>query len=194
MRTSEITKRPVVTFAGEDVAQIKDVVYGGTGGEVGGFTLAGRGLLAGPLKTALRWGSVAALGRDAVMIADESALEPREAMLSSTGATQRGHGGDVLGSRVITDDGVDLGKVVDVVIEVGDGGGAGQADVVGYEIESSASLGNEGTKVLIPLPDTLAASGENLVVPAAAREFVGHDLSGFGAAVTAFRERLRGQG
>ena len=193
MRTSEIAKRPVVTFGGEDVAQIKDIVYAGSGGEVGGFTLAGRGLLAGPLKTSLAWSAVAALGRDAVMITDESVLKPRQELLSSTGAADVGHGGDVLGSRVITDDGVDLGKVVDVVIEVS-GGGTSQADVVGYEIESSAAMGNEGQKVLIPLPDTLAASGDNLVVPAAAREFVGHDLAGFGAAVNAFRARLRGEG
>lgn len=43
MRTSEATKRPVVTLAGEDVAQVKDVVYAAGGGAVGGFTLAGRG-------------------------------------------------------------------------------------------------------------------------------------------------------
>src|ERR1700712_3433069 len=60
MRTSELAKRPVVTMAGEDVAQLKDIVYAAGGGQVGGFTLAGRGLLAGPLKQALPWASVAA--------------------------------------------------------------------------------------------------------------------------------------
>ncbi len=48
MRTSEIAKRPVVTLGGEDVGQIKDIVYSAGGGAVGGFTLAGRGLFAGP--------------------------------------------------------------------------------------------------------------------------------------------------
>ena len=51
MRATEVIKRPVVTLAGEDVAQIKDIVYAGAAGEVAGFTLNGRGLLAGPLKT-----------------------------------------------------------------------------------------------------------------------------------------------
>ena len=32
MRTSEVAQRPVVTMAGEDVAQIKDVVYAPDGG------------------------------------------------------------------------------------------------------------------------------------------------------------------
>ena len=63
MRSSEISKRPVVTFAGEDVAQIKDIVYAANGGEIGAFTLAGRGLFAGPLKVGLPWAAVAGLGR-----------------------------------------------------------------------------------------------------------------------------------
>ena len=192
MRTSEITKRPVVTFAGDDVAQIKDIVYAAGGGAVGGFTLAGRGLFAGPLKQSLSWTSVAALGADAVMIRDENSLEPAEAVLDASAASG-GSGGNVLGSQVLTDTGVDLGKVVDVVLEV-TGEYGGQCDVVGYEIEASEALGTKGQKVLIPLPDTIAASGEHLMVPASAKDFVGHDLAGFGAAVNDFRAQLGSNG
>jgi uncharacterized protein YrrD len=194
MRTSEIAKRPVVTMAGDDVAQIKDIVYSAGGGAVGGFTLAGRGLFAGPLKQALAWTSVSALGADAVMITDADVLEPAQAVLD-TSATSGGSGGNILGSRVLTDAGLDLGEVVDVIIEVNDhlkGGHAGQCDVVGYEIKASEALGTKGTKVLIPLPDTIAASGEHLMVPATAKDFVGHDLAGFGASVQAFRAQLAG--
>lgn len=190
LRTSEIIKLPVVTYAGDDIAQIKDVVYAAGGGAVGGFTLAGRGLFAGPLKQSLAWPAVGALGRDAVMIRDENALTPTEAVLDAS-AVSGGSGGDVLGSRVLTDAGVDLGKVVDVVVEV-TGEYGGQCDVVGYEIEASEALGSRGTKVLIPLPDTLAASGEHLMVPASAKDFVAHDLAGFGAAVRDFRAQLEG--
>jgi uncharacterized protein YrrD len=190
MRTSEVTKRPVVTFSGEDVAQIKDVVYSAGGGAVGGFTLAGRGLFAGPLKQGLAWASVAALGADAVMIRDDTALEPTQSVLDAS-ASSGGSGGNVLGSQVLTDSGVDLGAVVDVIIQVDQPAG-GQCDVVGYEIEASEALGSKGTRVLIPLPDTLAASGEHLLVPAAAKDFVAQDLAGFGAAVLAFRAQLEG--
>ncbi|UZJ25135.1 PRC-barrel domain-containing protein [Rhodococcus antarcticus] len=190
MRTSEITKRPVVTMAGEDVAQVKDVVYAAGGGAVGGFTLAGRGLFSGPLKQSLAWSAVTALGSDAVMIADESVLEPTQTLLDASAASG-GSGGDVLGSQVLTDTGTDLGTVVDVVLEVGDTRG-GACDVVGYEIEASEALGTKGTKVLIPLPDTLAASGQHLMVPASAKDFVSHDLAGFGASVAAFRAQLEG--
>jgi sporulation protein YlmC with PRC-barrel domain len=189
MRTSEVTSRPVVTFAGEDVAQIKDIVYAAGGGAVGGFTLAGRGLFSGPSKLALPWASVAALGADAVMVKDENALEPAQSVLDAS-ASSGGSGGNVLGSQVLTDAGVDLGTVVDVIIEVGAPGG--QCDVVGYEIEASAALGTKGTRMLIPLPDTIAASGQHLMVPAAAKDFVTNDLAGFGAAVMAVRAQLEG--
>ncbi len=188
MRTSELAKRPVVTLGGEDVAQIKDVVFSAGGGAVGGFTLAGRGLFSGPADHALPWAAVTALGSDAVMIEDESALEPRQSVLDAS-AAGGGSGGDVLGSQALTDSGIDLGRVVDVIIEV-QGTSGGQCDVIGYEIEASEALGTKGTRVLIPLPDTLAASGEHLMLPAAAKDYVSDDLAGFGAAVEAFRVHL----
>jgi sporulation protein YlmC with PRC-barrel domain len=190
MRTSEITKRPVVTMAGDDVAQIKDIVYAAGGGRIGGFTLAGRGLFSGPLKEGLSWESVSALGADAVMIRDEHVLQPAKEVVDASRASG-GSGANVLGSQVLSDAGVDLGVVRDVVVSV-DSATGGHCDVVGYEIEASEALGTQGEKVLIPLPDTIAASGEHLMVPASAKEFVGRDLAGFGAAVEAFRAQLGG--
>lgn len=189
MRTSEVTKRPVVTMGGEDPAQIKDIVYAADGGSVHGFTLAGRGLFSGPLPRVLPWSNVLALGSDAVMIQNEDSLTDSGA-LSPGSEEPVSKGGNILGSRVLTDTGTDLGEVVDAIIEVQ--GGSDQCDVVGYEIESSEALENAGTKVLIPLPDTMAASGEHLIVPASARNFVRKDLAGFGAAVAEFRKQLEG--
>lgn len=189
MRGTEVIKRPVVTLAGEDVAEIKDIVYAGGAGRVACFTLNGRGLFSGPSKQALPWTGVHGLGRDAVMIPDEDVLQPREQVLADSGEGKPKGGGDVLGSRVLTDSGTDLGKIVEVILSVDQ-----TADVVGYEIDSSDALGKDGRRVLIPLPDSIAVSGENLIVPAAAVEYVSDDLSGFGAAVEAFREHLHGAG
>ena len=183
MRATEIIKRPVVTFSGDDIAQVKDIVYVGTGGSVGGFTLAGRGLFSGPLKEALPWDAVHALGPDAVMVRDEDALGSVEGVVSRADAK----GGDVLGSRVITDAGVELGSVSDVILDVGQ-----VADVVGYEIDPTEALDTGTKKVLIPSPDTIAVSGEALMLPASARNFVRNDLAGFGAAVLEFRAQLEG--
>lgn len=189
MRTSEITKRPVVTLAGEDIAQVRDVLFAAAGGELGGFTLAGRGLFGGPMKQALGWGSVLALGTDAVMIRDIEVLAPAGEVAAR--AASGGGGGNVLRSEVLTDAGVNLGVVSDVIVQVTDGP-APRCDVVGYEIETSEALGTKGTKVLIPLPDTISASGQHLIVPAAAKDFVSQDLAGFGASISAFRAQLEG--
>ncbi|MDZ7912897.1 MAG: PRC-barrel domain-containing protein [Rhodococcus sp. (in: high G+C Gram-positive bacteria)] len=199
MRSSEIAKRPVVTYAGEDIAQIKDIVYAPDGGAVAGFTLAGRGLFSGPRKEVLPWRSVAALGPDAVMILSEDVLTPADEMFvapqseddsqSEIAPPTNERRGDILGSTVLTDTGTDLGTVVDVIIEVS-GRYGGHCDVVGYEIKSSDAMKNKSATVLIPLPNTLAASGEHLMVPASATNFVRDDLAGFGAAVEAFRAQL----
>ncbi len=189
LRSSEIIKLPVVTLAGEDVAQVKDVVYAADGGQLGGFTLNGRGLFAGPLHVALPWAAVTGLGPDAVVIPGDDVLAPIEMLLG--GADSGGTPADVIGSQVLTDTGTALGVVVDVIIEV-TGGGQSQADVVGYEIDPADGRSHGSSRLLIPLPDTLSASGEHLMVPAAAQDFVTDDLAGFGAAVDTFRHRLRG--
>jgi uncharacterized protein YrrD len=183
MRASELLGRPVVTMAGEDIAQVKDVVYSSGSGEVSGFTLAGRGLFSGPLKTALPVGAVAAIGPDAVMIADDTVLTGLDTVAQAADVRER----DVLGNRVITDAGTELGTVTDVILQTGP-----VTDVVGYQVHTSAAFAAHGPTVFIPLPDTLAVSGEALIVPAGAAEFVSHDLAGFGAAVTAFRSHLKG--
>ncbi len=188
LRTSELAKRPVVTMAGEDVAQVRDVIFTAGRGAIGGFTLAGRGLFAGPLKEALAWSAVSSLGDEAVMIADAGVLEQQQAVIDKS-AIGSGSGGNVIGARVLTDDGTDLGSVVDVILQVSEDRSEA-CDVVGYEIESGAD--GSGT-MLIPLPDTLAVSGEHVVVPAATTNFVRHDLAGFGAAIDDFRAHLGGQ-
>jgi uncharacterized protein YrrD len=170
-------------MAGEDIAQVKDVVYSSGSGEVSGFTLAGRGLFSGPLKTALPVGAVAAIGPDAVMIADDTVLTGLDTVAQAADVRER----DVLGNRVITDAGTELGTVTDVILQTGP-----VTDVVGYQVHTSAAFAAHGPTVFIPLPDTLAVSGEALIVPAGAAEFVSHDLAGFGAAVTAFRSHLKG--
>lgn len=188
LRSSEIVKLPVVTFAGEDIAQVKDVVYAANGGQLGGFTLNGRGLFAGPLHVALPWAAVTGLGPDALIIRGDDVLAPIESLLRDTGAG--GPRADILGSQVLTDTGTALGVVVDVIIEV-TGDGQSQADVVGYEIDPAEGSGHGSNRLLIPLPDTLSASGEHLMVPAAVQNFVTDDLAGFGAAVDSFRSHLK---
>lgn len=182
LRASEVTGRPVVTLSGELVAEIKDVIFERSGGHIAGFTLRNPGLFSRSRKDALPWDGVHGIGRDAVMVPDETVLIP----VGELAPRKQARDADVLQDRVLTDNGRDLGRVVDVVLHSGT-----SLEVVGYEVEASEALGTAGRHVFIPLPDTVAVSGENLIVPAAATEFVSEDLAGFGAAVGAFRARLR---
>jgi uncharacterized protein YrrD len=181
LRAAELVKRPVVTLTGHDIAQIKDVIYASSTGTLAGFTLNGRGMFSGPLRKTLPWTNVHGLGPDAVMIKDDSMLAGKDALSGQ----REGAGGGVLGSRVLTDGGRELGRVTDLILAVGEGA----TDAVGYEIEPTDDAAPR--RQFVPLPDTLAVSGEALVVPDAATEFIRDDLAGFGAAVDEFRERLR---
>ncbi len=123
LRVSEIIERPIVTLGGDDIAQVRDVVFVEAGGGVAGFTLAKRSRFGGPLREVLPWSAVVALGPDAVMVADEGAIGSGP-LVSAEGASSSGDG-DVLGDRVMTDTGVELGEVTDAVVEVAGESAAG---------------------------------------------------------------------
>ena len=184
LRASDLIGRPVVTIdEGEDVAEVKDVVYGTADAAVLGFTLNRRGFLGGPMREVVAWSDAAAVGRHAVMIATAGAITANDDLLQDVRASRRRN---VLGSDVITDAGQRLGKVTDVVVLVDE-----RPEVVGYEITGGDVLSPRGSgRVFVPLPDTLAVSGEALMVPAAVSDFVTDDLTGFGAAVERFRQHL----
>ncbi|MEU6079663.1 PRC-barrel domain-containing protein [Streptomyces sp. NPDC047108] len=182
MLATEITKRPVVTLGGDAVGQVKDVVFDGAGGRIVGFTLSGRKWFSGPMKQSLPWTAVHGLGRDALMIRSEDVLETRTDVVEKSEA----RGGDVLQSRVLTDAGTDIGRIVDVVVDPGAG-----ADVVGYEIAPTEALGRRARTVFLPRAETIAVSGEALVVPATVTEYVAEDLATFEERVRAYRDRPR---
>lgn len=183
LRAGDIPGRPVVTVAGDDVAQVRDVVYDADSGDVVGFTLAKRGLFGGTMSERLPWAGVHGLGPHAVIVEDT------EAFVEKGGLEKAADDRDVIGARVLTDEGRELGVVKDLVIEVHEG----RADVVGYELDPHDSFRDTASHVLLPLPDTLSASADNLVVPAAATDYVRDDIAGFGAAVEDFRASLSSQ-
>lgn len=179
MRASELIGLPVVTIdGGEDVAEVKDVVYGADEGRVLGFTLNQRGgILRGPRREVLPMDHVTAVCRDAVMIEDESAcLVPPAEAPAPVAAPDKAR--NVLGDAVVTEAGVRLGVVRDVIVLVG-----GDGEAVGYELDRDDAKGSW----FIPRPVQRAVSGDAVVVPVDIERFVRDDLVGFGAAVDEFR-------
>ncbi len=179
MTATQVRGLPVVTVrGGEDVAEVRDVIYSPEEGELVGLTLNPRGFLAGRRREVLPAEAIHAIGQHAVMVLDDSALvdpvdAPEEVGQPATGR-------NVLGDDVLTEGGVSLGTVSDLVIVIG-----GVGTVVGYQIKKGT-----GGPGYIPLPAQLAVSGSALVVPDLTEDFVRDDLVGLGAAVDEFRARM----
>lgn len=179
MTASQINGLPVVTVhGGEDLAEVRDVIYDPEAGRLVGLTLNKRGFFAGRRREVLPVEALHAIGRDAVMVLDESSLTAPDDAPDDVGhpATER----NVIGNDVLTEGGRSLGAVRDLALLVG-----GTGEVVGYQIEKP-----EGGHGYIPLPAQLAVSGTALIVPDITEEFIRDDLIGLGAAVDEFRARL----
>ncbi|MFC7816604.1 MULTISPECIES: PRC-barrel domain-containing protein [unclassified Streptomyces] len=178
MAARSLTTRPVVTLGGDAVAHVKDTVCDAEASRITGFTLTGRGLLSGPLKEGLPWLSVYALGHDAVMIRDRRGLVSAAAMT----AHQQTLRARVLGARVLTEGGEELGTVLDVVVEGGTGG-----RVVGFRVAASRRFVPGHTRhrrrVYVPRGGSLRVDGRSLVLPGESARHVADDLSGLTALV-----------
>ncbi|MBX9399239.1 PRC-barrel domain-containing protein [Streptomyces sp. TRM72054] len=179
MRASEIARKPVVTLSGEELGQIKDLVFDASTGDIQCFTLAGRGLLAGPLHRALLLRNVHALGPHAVMVRDESALEEDDT--AAMPGEEEAAGVNVVGVAVTTRGGARLGTVTDAVVATGR-----KPAVTGYEVQS-----DEHRRVLLPVLGPVTVSGERVIVPDATAQHSSGDLGGFGAAVDSLRDHLQ---
>ncbi len=177
LRATEIIGLPVVTLGGDDVAEVRDVVYEPNRGGLTGFTLNKRGFFSGRMKDVLTIDSVRAVGRDAIVVDDDDALTDTGDGKGpiATASPDR----DVIGASVVTDAGSRLGEVTDVVINLGR-----KAAAVGYEL---VSADDGDRRVFVPLPEQLAISGDALMVPNVFDEFVRDDLTGFGGAIDAYR-------
>lgn len=152
LRAGDMPGRPVVSLAGERLAEIKDVVFNRQSGDLLGFTLNDPGFLSKARHDGLPMDAVHGIGDAAVMVAGPHVLVAVDQIV--TQAERRGN--DVLADRVLTEEGADLGEVVDVLLDPSHR----PPRVVGYEMEAA-----DGHKVTVPLDDAVAVSGERLIVP-----------------------------
>ncbi len=174
LRATDIIGMPVVTIdGGEDVAEVKDVVYDGVNHLLVGLTLNKRGWFRGTLGDVLAAAQIAAIGRDAVMI--ESDADVVAPVAAADAVALGGDGVDVLGNSVITTEGTVVGTLSGVVLSAGQ-----RPAAVGYELTDA-----DGASVLVPISAQLSLSGANLVVPTELTSFDGRDLVGFAAFLSA---------
>ncbi|MEP7114393.1 MAG: PRC-barrel domain-containing protein [Ilumatobacteraceae bacterium] len=169
LRGADIIGQPVVSIAtGDDLAEIKDVVFDARQGTITGFTLRKRGFLGRRMKNVLPAAAVASVGTHAVMVDNDDALTHPDDAPDDTAADGNRN---VLNDMVITESGRSLGTVKDVIVV-----GGATPTVVGFEI-GGGSVGAG----LIPIAAKRGVSGSSLIVPDGYEQRIRTDLTGLAA-------------
>lgn len=179
MTATRIIGLPIVDLATcQAHGTVRDIVYHPYEGALVAFSLSSLGFWGRRSPHYLLVNKVAAIGRDAVMIEDATALSSTKGEPMAALTNPAAH--NVIGASVMTTEGVHLGRIVDLVVMVG-----GDGTVVGYRMH-----GENDRPSYIPLPTQISVSGDHLVVPGDLQDFIRDDLIGLGAAVDAFRDRV----
>jgi uncharacterized protein YrrD len=183
VRAAELIGTPVATLdSATFIGEIRDVLFDPLRWRFLGFTLRGRGLLSPPLIGFLPSAAIKALGRDALMIASDADLVRDPTDITSA----LGEHEDAVGTEVLNDEGVKLGRVADLVLET-DGR---KVSVAGYVIRR-----DDGRELVVPLlPDSGPNWGEALVVPASVEGLGAGGLVGFREALDRTRALRSGVG
>ncbi len=173
MHGHDLIGRPVVDGStGDDVAEIKDVVFDPARGVITGFTLRKRGFLGRRLKAVLPVDQVVSVGTHAVMIDGVRALTSPD---DAPDEVMADRGGNVLSNEVVTESGRSLGAVKDVVVL-----GGRTPQVVGFEVGGGAV--GDG---LVPVGRHSAVSGSALIVPDDFEQRIRTDLTGLAGELAA---------
>lgn len=111
-RGRDLVGMPIINLSsGETIGRVQDVYFDPDSHQVTGIVMDGGGWLKGPRK--ICFVDLAGVGNDAITISDESVIlkEPIEEECIIAGD------GTVIGNRVMTRDGNELGTIADVVFD-----------------------------------------------------------------------------
>jgi uncharacterized protein YrrD len=167
LRGRDVSGMPVVDIStGEDIAEVRDVIFEPERGVIAGFTLGRRGFFGRRMRQLLAVESIYSVGSHAVTVDSAQAItEPGDA---PTSVTQVDRKADVTANSVLTESGRELGTVRDVVIA-----GGRRPRVVGFQIGGGAA--GDG---FVPIDTSGAVSASTLVVPDSFENRIRTDLLG----------------
>ncbi len=175
---SDLPGRPIVAIdCGDDIAEVRDVIFDPVSHRLVGFTLNKRGWFRGTLKEALPRDSIRAIGPFAIMVDSTASLVERGEAAEKLDMSSSNF--SVIGANVLSAGGDELGTVSDIVFETGP-----TPQATGYQVTT-----DDGA-IFVPISAQLALSGDNLVLPESATSFIRNDLAGFGASVADYRHSL----
>ncbi len=137
------------------MGEVRDLLIGRRGDRLSGLRVVVSGRFS--LKS-LRFRDIHSLGEDAVIIHDPTALlAPSRVRAAEAGA--RGPE-KIIGKRVITADGRDLGTVDDIVID------ATAGKVTGYEVSGGLVRDLVDGKLILPVPPGMKVGQDAVIIPA----------------------------
>jgi uncharacterized protein YrrD len=174
LRGKDVSGLPIVDVStGDDVAEVRDLIFDPSQGVVKGFTLGKRGFFGGRRRELLPVEAVRSIGTHAVMVESVDAItDPASAPPDVASSVERS--ADVTDDMVVTESGRELGRVRDVVLV-----GGGTPRVVGFQIGGGAA--GDG---FIPIETHSAVSASALIVPDSFENRVRTDLTGLAGDLT----------
>jgi uncharacterized protein YrrD len=182
VRAGELIGMPVVALdEGRILDEVRDVLFDPLEARLVGLTLRGRGLLSAPLSGYVAAAAIASIGPDAVMIGSASLVERERDALKRQTADQR----EVPGSEAVTESGIMLGSINDVVLEIG----AADVVVVGYCVKR-----DNGRELIVPAPTSTTDWDGALIVPDAVETQSAEGLVGFSRVLEELRQSGSGVG
>jgi uncharacterized protein YrrD len=179
LRGRDLICLPIVSLGGDDIAEVRDVLFDAKRGALIGFTLNKRGPFSGRMNEMLLEKDVLAIGSHAIIVSSAASFHVPSTLDSGAPI------GNVISDSVVTETGVAVGMVTDVVIDSHAG------VVVGFEIAPTESgKSRERRKVYLPFDNNVSVSSDMLIVPEAAIDHIDEDFAGFGEAITRYRNAL----
>ncbi|MHB8927966.1 MAG: PRC-barrel domain-containing protein [Bacillota bacterium] len=157
MRTRRgIIGLPVISLqTGKKLGEVRDLLIGRRGDRLSGLRVVCKGRFS---PKSLRFRDIHSLGEDAVIVHDSTALlAPSRVRAAEAGA--RGPGA-IIGKRVLTADGRDLGTIDDLVVDTVAG------KVSGYEISDGFVRDVVDGKVILPVPPGMKVGQDAVIIPA----------------------------
>ncbi|MHB0886986.1 MAG: PRC-barrel domain-containing protein [Bacillota bacterium] len=157
MRTRRgIIGLPVICLqTGRKMGEVRDLLIGRRGDRLSGLRVVVSSRFS--LKS-LRFRDIHSLGEDAVIIHDGTALlAPSRVRAVEAGARGPER---VIGKRVITADGRDLGTIDDIIIDEAAG------KVTGYEVSSGLVSDLVDGKLILPVPPGMKVGQDAVIIPA----------------------------
>ena len=150
-----VGRRVVDHNTGEELHKVKDIIFSGVDGRVLGLLLDEGGLLSS--SKVLPVGSIETIGPDAILV------QSKEAVVSANESddinTRIKSDNVVVGTKLMTDDGRDLGKITDIYFDETTG------RIKGYEVSGGIFSDAYTGRSYLPTPSALRLGEDVAFVP-----------------------------